>query len=148
MDALLPHVERIGELAGGTLANDFERGISIVKDRKVIATRAKEAESAFRAVVKADPNHHLAWYNLGLLAERRGDHKTARDAWKRALSADGSYLAARARLAELELLKPMQANYTTPEGEKRTLQGFFTVDREKLKALKAEQANWESLFWL
>lgn len=39
------------------------------------------------------------------------------------------------RLADLELLKPMQANYTTPEGEKRTLQGFFTVDREKLKAL-------------
>ena len=42
------------------------------------------------------------------------------------------------RLAELELLKPMQANYTTPEGEKRTLQGFFTVDREKLKALGNE----------
>ncbi len=42
------------------------------------------------------------------------------------------------RLAELELLKPMQANYTTPKGEKRTLQGFLTVDREKLKALGDE----------
>ncbi|MFY0634266.1 MAG: SapC family protein [Vannielia sp.] len=42
------------------------------------------------------------------------------------------------RLAELELLAPMQANYTTPTGEKRTLQGFFSVDREKLKALGDE----------
>ncbi|SIO11922.1 SapC family protein [Vannielia litorea] len=39
------------------------------------------------------------------------------------------------RLAELELLKPMRADYTTPKGEKRTLQGFFSVDRDKLKAL-------------
>ncbi|MBY6048807.1 SapC family protein [Vannielia litorea] len=44
------------------------------------------------------------------------------------------------RLADLELLKPMQANYTTPSGEKRTLQGFFTVDREKLKGLEDDAA--------
>ena len=42
------------------------------------------------------------------------------------------------KLAELELLKPMQANFTLPSGEKRRLSGFRTVDREKLKALPEE----------
>lgn len=42
------------------------------------------------------------------------------------------------RLVELDLLRPMQAQFTLPGGEQRSLTGFKTVDREKLKALPAE----------
>jgi hypothetical protein len=42
------------------------------------------------------------------------------------------------RLKELELLEPMQAEVTTPSGEKLKLSGFQAVSREKLRALDAE----------
>jgi len=42
------------------------------------------------------------------------------------------------RLSDLDLLRPMQAQFTLPGGEKRSLTGFMTVDREKLKALDSE----------
>lgn len=42
------------------------------------------------------------------------------------------------RLSELGLLKPMQASFTLPTGDKRTLSGFHAVDREKFKALGDE----------
>jgi len=42
------------------------------------------------------------------------------------------------RLVELDLLRPMQAQFTLPNGEQRSLTGFQTVDREKLKALPAD----------
>ncbi len=43
------------------------------------------------------------------------------------------------RLKELELLEPMQANVTTPAGEKLTLGGFLVVNREKLRALDGDR---------
>ncbi len=43
-----------------------------------------------------------------------------------------------ARLIDLKLLQPMQAQFTLGTGEQRSLSGFMTVDREKLKALPAE----------
>lgn len=42
------------------------------------------------------------------------------------------------RIKELGLLEPMQANVTTPKGEKVTLSGFMVVSREKLRALDGE----------
>lgn len=42
------------------------------------------------------------------------------------------------RLVDLDLLRPMQAQFTMPGGERRSLTGFMTVDREKLKALDPE----------
>lgn len=42
------------------------------------------------------------------------------------------------RLAELDLLQPMRATFTLPSGETRTLTGFKTVNRDKLKALSDE----------
>ncbi len=42
------------------------------------------------------------------------------------------------RVKELDLLEPMQAQVTTPKGEKLTLNGFLSVSREKLRALPAE----------
>lgn len=40
------------------------------------------------------------------------------------------------KLQELDLLEAMQANMTLPNGEKHTLQGFFSVSRNKLHALE------------
>jgi hypothetical protein len=42
------------------------------------------------------------------------------------------------RIQELGLLEPMQANVTTPKGDKLTLGGFLAVSREKLRALDPE----------
>jgi hypothetical protein len=42
------------------------------------------------------------------------------------------------RVSELGLLEPMQAQVTTPAGEKLTLNGFFGVSREKLRQLSAQ----------
>ena len=43
------------------------------------------------------------------------------------------------RIKELGLLEPMQANVTTPQGEKISLGGFLVVSRDKLRALDGEQ---------
>ncbi|WP_137700039.1 SapC family protein [Marimonas lutisalis] len=42
------------------------------------------------------------------------------------------------RLIELELLRPMEAQFSLPSGERQSLSGFQTVDREKLKAVSNE----------
>ena len=42
------------------------------------------------------------------------------------------------RIKELGLLEPMQAQVTTPQGEKLSLNGFLSVSREKLRALDGE----------
>lgn len=42
------------------------------------------------------------------------------------------------RLKEYDLLQPMQAVVTTPQGEKQTLGGFMGVPRERLRALSGE----------
>jgi hypothetical protein len=42
------------------------------------------------------------------------------------------------RLKELGLLEPMQAQVTTPKGDKLTLNGFMAVSRAKLRALDGE----------
>jgi hypothetical protein len=43
-----------------------------------------------------------------------------------------------ARLVELDLLQPMQAQFTLNTGEQRSLSGFSVVNREKLKSLPAD----------
>lgn len=42
------------------------------------------------------------------------------------------------KLKELDLLEPMQAQFTLGSGEKTSLSGFHAVDRKRLKALPAE----------
>ncbi len=42
------------------------------------------------------------------------------------------------RLVELSLLRPMEAQFNMPSGERQSLSGFQTVDREKLKAISNE----------
>jgi hypothetical protein len=43
------------------------------------------------------------------------------------------------KLKELDLLQPMQAQFTLGSGERHSLSGFMTVDRERLKALSGDQ---------
>ncbi len=43
------------------------------------------------------------------------------------------------RLQELELLEPMKADFTLPGGEKKSIGGFFAVNREKLRNLAPEK---------
>lgn len=43
------------------------------------------------------------------------------------------------KLSELELLEPMQAQFTLASGQKMSLTGFHAVDRKKLKALPAKK---------
>lgn len=43
-----------------------------------------------------------------------------------------------ATLKELDLLEPVTARFTTPEGEQRNLTGIFSVSRKKLKELSGE----------
>jgi SapC len=42
------------------------------------------------------------------------------------------------RVRELDLLEPMTAEFTLPEGGRQTLGGFLAVKRDKLRALSAE----------
>ena len=42
------------------------------------------------------------------------------------------------KLKDLELLEDKQANFTLEDGEKRSLRGFMTINREKLSALPGE----------
>jgi len=42
------------------------------------------------------------------------------------------------RVQELDLLEPMQAQVTTPKGDKISLGGFLSVSRRKLRALDAQ----------
>jgi len=42
-------------------------------------------------------------------------------------------------LSELDLLEPMGASFKTPDGKDGSLNGFYTVNREKLKELPAEK---------
>ncbi len=93
----------LATIATPALAGPFEEAKAIVSDAKKLATRAAEAEKKFQAAAKQDPKNTDAHYNVGLLASLRGDFKTAERAWTAALAADSGYLAARARLAELQL---------------------------------------------
>ncbi len=43
------------------------------------------------------------------------------------------------KLKELDLLEPMKADFTFPNGEQKTLSGFVAVNREKLKQLPPEK---------
>ena len=45
------------------------------------------------------------------------------------------------RIRDLGLLEPMQAQVTTPQGEKLALNGFLSVSREKLRALDGESLS-------
>jgi len=105
------------------LAGDFEDAMKIVDDPKLMATQYDTAVSKFKAA-SSGPQAAHALYNLGLLAMYKGNLSGAEGYWKDALSKDGKYLAAKARLAEAEIAK-----------------GQVASGKAKLEAIVADKAN-------
>ena len=65
------------------------------------AGRLKEAEAAFRHTLELDPENAAAFNNLGNLAEGRGDHQAAVQAYGKALQLRPGYAEALINLATL-----------------------------------------------
>lgn len=66
--------------------------------------RPEAAEAELKAAVAANPRAALAWLNLGLLAEDRGDAGAARDAYGRVVALEPGNGRALARLAALDAM--------------------------------------------
>ena len=64
--------------------------------------RYATAAAGFLAVVKADPQNTIAWYDLGVMARRSGKDTQAFADYRRALAGDPTYVPALYNLAELE----------------------------------------------
>jgi len=61
----------------------------------------QEAEEKFRAVIKKTPDSPAGFFCMGELAEKRNDLHTAECCYRKALSLDGEYRGANARLAKV-----------------------------------------------
>lgn len=85
--------------------DELAEALAIVGSPKALAERSDEAKVKLQAIVEKDPKNILALYNLGLIAWRHNHRAEAEVAWKRALSIRGDYLPAKARLAQLQLVR-------------------------------------------
>jgi len=65
----------------------YDRGIDALAKQKWDA-----AADEFTRAVKAYPKFAVAWYQLGLLRQKRNDAAGAGDAWKQALASDPKYV--------------------------------------------------------
>ncbi|MBD3162756.1 MAG: tetratricopeptide repeat protein, partial [Candidatus Latescibacteria bacterium] len=61
----------------------------------------ERAEREFREAVRLEPGLATAWYNLGLMLERRGETEEAVDSYRRASEADPGYFEAYERRSRL-----------------------------------------------
>jgi len=95
----------LAALGGSAHATPLEDAIAIVKSPRALAEQSDKARKALLKITSKDPKSVLAWYNLGLIEWQDGKPGKAEAAWKRALDAKGDYLPAKARLAQLQLLR-------------------------------------------
>jgi tetratricopeptide (TPR) repeat protein len=65
----------------------YERGVDALAKQK-----AEAAADEFAKAVKAYPKFAIAWYQLGLLRQKRNDAAGANEAWKQALASDPKYI--------------------------------------------------------
>ena len=65
----------------------YNRGLDLLAKQKWQA-----AADEFTKAVKAYPKFAVAWYQLGLLRQKRGDAAGAAGAWKQALASDSKYI--------------------------------------------------------
>jgi tetratricopeptide (TPR) repeat protein len=65
----------------------YDRGIDALAKQK-----GEAAADEFTKAVKAYPKFAIAWYQLGLLRQKRNDAAGASDAWKQALASDPKYI--------------------------------------------------------
>ena len=64
--------------------------------------RFAQADAAYLGVVKLDHANVYAWYNLGVIAEHRGDASTASYDYRQAVAADPRYVPALYNLATVQ----------------------------------------------
>jgi len=65
----------------------YDRGLDLLAKQKWQA-----AADEFAKAVKVYPKFAIAWYQLGLLDQKRGDAEGARGAWKQAIASDPRYI--------------------------------------------------------
>ncbi len=123
-------------------ASPFEDAMNIVEDPARLAKDAAAAEKKFQEAAKANPKNAHAWYNLGLLARRRGDWAAAGKAFESALAADPKYLAARARLAERDLRAGKTAAAVAALEKLVEEDRFQAEARNILAELAIEKKDW------
>jgi tetratricopeptide (TPR) repeat protein len=78
----------------------IDTGIAAAKEG-----RFDDAKASFEQVLQADPGNKFAWFNLGFLAQSRGDNGQAASDYDKALASDPSYTPAlynKAILAEAD----------------------------------------------
>ena len=115
-------------IAPPVLAGPYEDGLKIVNNPSVLATRIDEAIGKFKAAVKRTPTNAHAWYNLGLLHKLNDNGAAAEKAWKSTLQTDPKYIAAEARLAELQL------DRGDVEGAKARLEAIVAITEHRYQA--------------
>jgi tetratricopeptide (TPR) repeat protein len=71
-----------------------------------------DAVATFLAVIKTQPKNHIAWYNLGVIAEQDGQATQAANDYLRSLGGDPKYVPALYNLAILETTKNPTAAVT------------------------------------
>ena len=125
-------------------AGPYEDGLALVSNPSRLATRMDEAVGKFKAAVRQDAKNAHAWYNLGLLQNMLGAKEEAEASWKSALKANGAYIPAQARLAELQLERGDKA------GAKARLEQIIAEHRYQpearniLAGLAIEAKDWEN----
>ncbi|MEU6651714.1 tetratricopeptide repeat protein [Streptomyces sp. NPDC046900] len=82
---------------------------------------SKGASHTYKRVVELDPGNKLAWYNLGVIAQRDGRTTDARAAYDKALKADPGYTPALYN-------KAMLLKSSEPDAAMELLRRFLAAD--------------------
>jgi hypothetical protein len=97
-------LRRLGNVEGTTISmtslqapkdarKAYEKGRDILrKDKKNDPKKMEQAQKEFEKAVQLYPKYAVAWFELGLMAERKEDVEGARKAYAEALSADSKYV--------------------------------------------------------
>jgi tetratricopeptide (TPR) repeat protein len=98
-----------------------------------------QAEDAYQAALKIDPNHAMSISNLGEIYWQQGKKDSAKKYWETAVKADPKIVAARANLAmlDIETLRVTKYGDTWKDIEKEArdhLSSVLAVDNDNLKA--------------
>ncbi len=119
-------------VATPVFAGDFEEGLKIARDPKLLATRSNDAERLFRSATKDAKNGKDAWYNLGLLLKLKGDVNGARSAFQSAVQLDPKYHPAKAQLLGLDLRDMGKAQGAVTQLEAIAAEDPFQADAQNL----------------
>ena len=113
----------------------------------------EQAEATYNRLLAVSPGHPKALNNLGNLAIRRGDEQLAIELYRKAVEADGQYIAARLRLASLlrfyghyeeargVLRKLVALEPSTPQEQRAVFDGGYHLGAVELALGNPEEAE-------